>query len=83
MHGAGATTSIPTSAIAVRTAVAMATAPGESPWMQSVSTQRVSTDAVLGHHRATGQAERLRRRLRRIGQHGTRLAPAHQPAVGR
>ncbi len=79
---AGAITLIPTSAMAVRTAVAMATAPGESPWMHSVSTQSVSTEPSCGDDRAAGQGQRLGRRRPGVRQHRAGLRPVDQAAVG-
>ncbi len=53
----GATTSIPAPSMARRTAAAIATAPGESLWMHSVSTHSVST---LPSTAATAPRARLR-----------------------
>ena len=75
---------MPASAMARRTAVAMATAPGESPWMHSVSTQSVSTLPSLATTAPRARLQRLRGGLLGVVEHGARLVPrSTSPPSGR
>ena len=82
MHAPARPLRCPTSAIVRRTAVR----DGDGAWRVAVDAQRVDPERqdrpVVGHYRAAGQAERLRRRLPGIGQHGAGRGPVDQPPVG-